>query len=183
MGEDPGEPQVGGGGDLGVERGGMLMPHAEAAHAGVDLEMDGDGAAGVASDGIETRHLVLGRNCGGEIVLGEKAILLRQQRAEQKNGPAGAELAQRGGLGKIGHGEKIGARVHQPGGGMMQPMAVGIGFHHGDIAHVRRQRGADEMQVALKGVEIDLGPATQRQAGWREGVHEGARWISGVHVA
>ena len=38
---------------------------------------------------------------------------LEQQRAEQKNRPAGAELAQCGGLGKIGHGEKIGARVIQ----------------------------------------------------------------------
>jgi len=74
------------------------------------LRWTATGTARVAPDGIEPRHLVLRRNRGGEIVLGEKAILLRQQRAEQENRPAGAELAQRGGLGKIGTGEKVGAR-------------------------------------------------------------------------
>ena len=42
--------------------------------------------------------------------------------------------------------------------------------------------GSDGAFNPTTSVEIDLGPTTQRQAGWREGVHDGARWICGVQV-
>ena len=172
VGEDTGQPQVRGRGDLGVERGRLFVPHAEPAHTGVDFQVHGDGPAGGAADGVEALHLVGGGDRGGEIVVGEVVILLGQQRAEQEDGPAGSEFAHGGRLGERRHGKEVGAGVHEPRDGLVQAVAIGVGLHHGDIADMRRQGGTDEAQVAFQGREIDLGPATERQAG-----------VGGVHGA
>ena len=167
--------------DARAERRGLLMPHAEAAHAGVDLEMHGDRFAAGAANGVEARDLLGARDGRGQVVVGEAAVLLGQQRAEDQDRPPRAELAQGGCLGDVGDGEQIGPRMHQPRRCVVQAMAVGVGLHHRHVPDVGRERGANQPQVALEGREVDLGPAAVRMD-VTEGFVHGARWICGVQV-
>ena len=146
-----------------VEGGGVFVPDAEAAHAGVDLKVDVEFAVGGAGDGIEAFHFLGGGDGHGDIVVEHVAGFVGEQRAEQQDGPARAEFTQGGGFGEVGHGEEIGSCVHETRGGLVKAVAVGVGFDDRDVTHVAGQRGADEAQVALEDREIDLGPATKRQ--------------------
>jgi hypothetical protein len=53
--------------------------------------------------------------------------------------------------------------MHQAPGGLLQAVAIGVGFHHRDVFHLRWQGGADAFEVALQRGQIDFGPATLGQ--------------------
>ena len=52
--------------------------------------------------------------------------------------------------------------MHQMGNGLMKAVSVGVGLDDRHIFDVRRQRGADELQIALEHGQVDFGPAAQR---------------------
>jgi hypothetical protein len=126
-------------------------------------------ATGDAPDGFEATNFVARGNGGSEIVFGDVTVFVGEERAEEEDGPAGTDFAEGGGFGEVSDGEKIGARVHEACGSLREAMTIGVCFDNGDVAHVTRERSADEVQVALKDGEVDFSPATEREAG--EGMH------------
>jgi hypothetical protein len=146
-----------------VKPAGVFMPDAEPAHPGVDLQVDGHDAAGLFSNGLETFDLLLGRDGSGDVVFEEIFVLLRQQGAQDQDRPARAEFTDRGSLRHVGHGKKIRPRVHETRHRLVQSVAVGVRLDNGDVFDVRRQRSADEPQVAFECGEVDFGPTAERQ--------------------
>jgi len=102
----------------------VFMPYTEAAHPRVDFEVNRNDPVCVPTHGLEARHFLGARNGGGEVVVGECRVFLRQQRAQHQNWPAGTEFAQRGGLGDVGYSEQVRAGVHElprrPGAGRVR---------------------------------------------------------------
>ncbi len=81
MREDAREPQVRGGEYLLVKCGGFFVPHAEAAHAGVDFKVNRERAFGRASDVVQASDLVRRRHGHGDIVFEHMPVFIGEQRA------------------------------------------------------------------------------------------------------
>jgi hypothetical protein len=98
----------------------------------VDVEL----AVGGAGDGIEALHFLGGGDGYGDIVVEHMAGFVGEQRAEQQDRPARADFTQGGGFGQVRHGEEIGSGVHETCGGLVEAVAVGVGFDDRDVTHV-----------------------------------------------
>ena len=145
--------------------GGFEVPDAEAAHAGVDFQVDGQAAVRGAAGGVEALDFA-----------GVETVAIRsysaradsspgRSGAEHEDGPAGADFADFGGFGDVGDGEAVGPALHQARDGLREAVAVGVGLDHGDVADARRAGRRGFCRGCARGRRGQFPPSSDG-AGW-----------------
>jgi len=159
---------------VGGERNGLVDGQPKAMEAGIDLDVDAGGDAGLAGgegDGIAEFAGVAGEGEPGADGLGGiggKGV------AEDEDGNGDAGLAEQVAFVWPHNGETVRASVFECGGERGSARAVGVGLDDGD-----QFGGAEECferaDVRLGGGEIDLHPGVQVAGGFGEGAVGGVR--------
>ena len=120
-------------GELASEAVGVFGEDAEAIHAGVHLELNGDiFLAQLRGGGFVSKKLLATVNCGSEIVLQEIFFLAGPETAENQDRRADAGLANFDALTGGGNAEPIRAGLFEGLGDSRATMAIAIAFDDGE---------------------------------------------------
>ena len=170
--EQAGHPQAGQGADLQHLGDGPVkigaQGKADAAHAGVGLEVDVHGPArpfGGRAQGLCLRQRVAG---GGDVLLDEGGGVLRLHMAQNEDGQRPPGIAQLQGLGQAADGQPGRALLGEDAGALDGPMAVAVGLDDGTERQAARPL-LHGPEVGPQGVEVDLGPDVFFKGGCRHG--------------
>ena len=107
---------------------GVVVVHADALHAGVDLQMDPGGDAQVAGGRVDLPQLVDGGRRQREAVAEEQRDLVAEDAAHHQDGQRDAGLTQRHRLLEKGDAQPARALRDQVAGDLDQAVAVGVGL-------------------------------------------------------
>ena len=133
-------------------------PEADAAHAGVDLQMTFHRHSGGLRRPGQSPGIFQAVNRLGDSLLRQRPGARRAGHAQNQNGPVHAAAAQVPGLRQRADGKPRRSRLRQSPGGHAVPVAVSVGLYHG------ADRGGgrlflNQAEVADQGVQVDLRPA------------------------
>ena len=137
-----------------------LPKETQAAHAGVQLHVDGEG--------LSCRHRCIRESLSsgqvphrlGHLVLQQHGGQLHGGVAQAQDGQGDPRLTQLPGLVHAGHGQHVGPQLLQLLGHLHRPMAIGVGLAHAQKPAARRQHGAQSPVVMFQGGQVDLRPGS-----------------------
>ncbi len=153
----------------------LFVPDSEAAHAGVDFDVDRENAAGFREFLVSFRFFGKG-NGGDDVEFPEKRIFVGDGGTEEEDWRCGVDFADLRGFGDVGDGENFGSGGADRGNGLAGAEAVAVGFDDGNVADAGREILADAADVFGEIGEVDLGPAAVRE----RRIHD-ERWRSALH--
>ena len=130
---------------------------ADAAHAGICLEVDLYSAACLYGSSGKVLRLFGGVARYGDILVDEGLGVLRLNMAQNKDGQSLPVLTQLHGLGQAAHCQPCCTLLRKNAGTLHSAVAIAVGLDH------RAQRqvtgpGFDGPEVMPQGIEVDLGP-------------------------
>ena len=130
---------------------------ADAAHAGICLEVDLYSAACLYGSSGKVLRLFGGVARYGDILVDEGLGVLRLNMAQNKDGQSLPVLTQLHGLGQAAYCQPCCTLLRKNAGTLHSAVAIAVGLDH------RAQRqgtgtGLDRAEIMAKGFEVDLGP-------------------------
>ena len=133
----------------------LLGPEAEAAHSGVELEVDGDGA--IAGDARECLKIVLSADDGGEPLADNEAMRVGEDATHDQHGRGHARFPQLEALFGGVDREELDAVALELQGDTHEAMTIGVGLDDGAHASPDARESPNGAQVVPHRTEIDLG--------------------------
>ncbi|MPM79604.1 hypothetical protein SDC9_126643 [bioreactor metagenome] len=144
-------------------KGSLIAPEAQAAHSGVQLQMDRQGfAAGGGLGGIGPRHFKRGNvlcHAAVDQGLGHVGGGVSQQQDGQRK----AVMAQLLRLLQIGHAQILGAKALQLSRNPHGPVAVGIRLHHAQILRLGPHPLPNGPVVVRQRIQVDFRPGPSQE--------------------